>query len=325
MLSFALGLLVGFVIPVQAGDVPCSFTVAPGTARPEITGPAETASHSLIVVQPDSPLRILSADLTGATTGSSGSGGGTIRFDVVNASNRPIEGAAVGFRWGPGSSPTTGAATFTTTLAPAAKMRLEARLPGTSSEGTPLNGVVMYVRSANIGGCTFEPGFMEAWSRAAPREAADKACAFNAAASDAPPEVDGPPELLTRLQVVEQPRSPLRIRRVNVSRLHLNIGDTWTQLRGSYEIEVENVSDRAIDHAAVLLATRARGTPAGGEGPAWKASLEPGKSRTLEAKVARFDDIPPGATAADVRLVALVGPVVFSGCNYVPSRGYSAK
>lgn len=322
MLSLVLS-LAALAIP-QAGDGRCGFTITADSTRPEVVA-SESGSRSVVALQPESPLRITRVDITGASFGASGSGGGAIRIDVVNASNRPIEGAAVGFTFGSGASSTSGAAAFTTTLAPSAGMRVDARLPGTSSEGTPLSAVMIYVRSVNIGGCTFEPGYLTPSFSAGTRKAPEEACAFTASAGEVRPDVDGPPELLSRVQVVEQPRSPLQIRRVDVSRLDLNVGDTWTQLRGAYEIEVQNVSDHPILHAAVLLVTRAGGTPAGGEGALWKGTLDPGKSRTVEAKVARFDDIPPGANAADVRLVALIGPVVIDGCTYVPSRGYPRK
>lgn len=92
-------------------------------------------------------------------------------------------------------------------------------------------------------------------------------------------------------------------------------------VRVSSVIDVKNVSDRPIEQAGLVLATRAGGS-AGGDPVDLGTPLEPGKTRKLKGKSARFGDFQAGAAAAEVQVIAVVDAILFDSCLYQPARAY---
>jgi hypothetical protein len=69
-----------------------------------------------------------------------------------------------------------------------------------------------------------------------------------------------PAEAVARTRVLAQPGSPLVVRRVDVSDLHLSFGGPWVDTAGSWTVVVQNVSDQVIHDAYVrIMIGNARG------------------------------------------------------------------
>lgn len=139
-----------------------------------------------------------------------------------------------------------------------------------------------------------------------------------------PPEIIGLPETAARTRVLSQPDSPLLVRRVDVSRLRLDLNGDWYHAAGSSTVDVENVSDRVVTHAVVMLLDWRWPHLAGGPGQNLESPLPPGATRRLiitnvESTIQRPDLNPEGSMV----LLLVVESIRLDGCDYRPARALS--
>ena len=98
LLALSVGLLVlfvGFGIPRQQADQSdsCGFVVEGSSSRPTVTGPDDIVPLVYVVDQPDSPIEIVSVDLSGmwlSVANEQHTELDCASFRVRNRSNRPI-------------------------------------------------------------------------------------------------------------------------------------------------------------------------------------------------------------------------------------------
>jgi hypothetical protein len=146
-------------------------------------------------------------------------------------------------------------------------------------------------------------------------------CAFGLLQRVGQAEVIGSPELRSRTLVLEQPDSPLAILRVDVSDLKLNLGGPTHDHEGQFRIQVQNVSNRVVKDATIMLRYWS-GRGGGGSGPAWKQPLAPaavvwlsGNSRGSGVRLGEGME-----TGLELRLV--VESVEIEGCVYKPAQAH---
>jgi len=145
------------------------------------------------------------------------------------------------------------------------------------------------------------------------------ACEFTVAADGLEPEIVGPNEVVVRTRVLSQPDSPLVVRRVDVSNLHLSFGGSGVDTDGFWTVDVQNVSDQAIGDAAVRIQIgNARGHFGGG--PAWKGSLPPGETVRLKARSHGAGVDPADSIGETLELLVLIDSVQLRGCLYKPAQ-----
>lgn len=319
--AFALALALATAVPpVQPGGDACAFALMRPAPRPAIVGAAEITKIAHVVDQPDSPLRVARLDLSAVMFGKTGSG--IVTLDLANVSDRPIRGGAIGLVWHVGYTEVSGTVRVVDAVMPGAAIRVDAEFADDLTLDLTTMTMLVSVRSVSLERCRYEPARTEVTQGFGPLAGpAGGVCEFKANTNTAAPAIAGPPDVVPRVRVTPQPGSPLRIRRVDVSRLRMNIGESWIQLRGEFAIEVQNVSDREIQSADVRLI--AGPAPGEGHGTEWKGTLKPGGTLALRAAhVATIADLQPGA--ADPHLLAVVERVRFGSCDYHPARGYPA-
>lgn len=148
-----------------------------------------------------------------------------------------------------------------------------------------------------------------------------KSCAFDLLQRVGQAEVIGSPELLTRTRVLDQPDSPLAILRVDVSDLKLNLGGPAQNHDGRFRIQVQNVSNRVVNAATIMLRYWS-GRGGGGSGPDWKRPLAPGAVVWLSDE-SRGSGVRPGEDLqSDLELRFVVESVEFGACVYKPAQAY---
>jgi hypothetical protein len=146
-------------------------------------------------------------------------------------------------------------------------------------------------------------------------------CAFELVQRVGQAEVLGSPELVSRTRVLEQPDSPVAILRVDVSNLKLNLAGPAHDHDGEFRIQVQNVSNRVINSATVMLRYWI-GRGGGGSGPAWRQPLAPRAVVWLSAK-SRGSGVRPGAELErDLEFRLVVESVEFGGCVYKPAQAH---
>ena len=149
----------------------------------------------------------------------------------------------------------------------------------------------------------------------------ETSCAFALLQHAGRAEIVGSPELRSRTSVLEQPDSPLAILRVDVSELKLTLGGPAQQHEGQFRIQVQNVSNRVVKDARIMLRYWS-GRGGGGSGPAWKEPLAPGALVWLSAN-SRGSGVRPGEemeSGLELRLV--VESVEMEGCVYKPAQAH---
>jgi hypothetical protein len=85
------------------------------------------------------------------------------------------------------------------------------------------------------------------------------ACGFTVQASSTRPKIDGPPDMVPLVYVIDQPDSPIEIQLINLDGSWLSVsGERYTE-RTCVHYQVRNRSDRVIQHVELLLAYNGRG------------------------------------------------------------------
>lgn len=145
----------------------CTFQIAPRTPSPEILAAPFMKERAMVMAQPDSPLAILSVDLTGLTLNVSGGSfdrSGQHAMDVKNVSDQVLTDAEV--RVHVGSGPASGVGSgfkVGRPLHPGEQTRIEWK----SGDGRGYSGtddavsVVAMVDLVKSAGCTYKPS--QAW------------------------------------------------------------------------------------------------------------------------------------------------------------------
>lgn len=162
LLCFPL-LAVGFGIaqPQQHGGGVCEFTVQGEPAHPAITGPDDIVPLVYVVEQPDSPVEIVSVDLTGmwlSIANERHSENHCARIAVRNRSDRVVQGFEVELRTSaPGGGGGTGLGS-SSPLAPGQTVEIKS-CNGGGDGGAPGNHVrlLVWVGSAFFGECFYQP------------------------------------------------------------------------------------------------------------------------------------------------------------------------
>ena len=141
----------------------CSFAISPETGSPQVVGGNVAASRASIMAQPDSPLAILKADLSGVElTTSAGwySRTGRHVLDVKNVSDKVITDAEVMVRvaFGPNSGGGSGTK-LGRPLQPGELARIEWKSgAGRGTDGTGREVfVIALVEEVQMAGCTYMP------------------------------------------------------------------------------------------------------------------------------------------------------------------------
>ena len=167
-MSMTLVLAAGIFL-ARAQDAPlpsgaarsCHFAVARQSQPPEIHGPDEIVSRARVLVQPDSPVALLSVDLspmtlTVSSAGFESSGGYSVL--IKNVSDRVLTEVAIFVRIR-GKNGHIGSGThWKTPLQPGETARVVAR--SGRGNGTAPDGeveVVTYVDSVETSGCVYKP------------------------------------------------------------------------------------------------------------------------------------------------------------------------
>jgi hypothetical protein len=146
-------------------------------------------------------------------------------------------------------------------------------------------------------------------------------CAFALLQRVGRAEIVGAPDLRSRTLVLEQPDSPLAILRVDVSELKLTLGGPALHHDGQFRIQVQNVSNRVIKDARIMLRYWS-GRGGGGSGPAWKEPLAPGAVVWLSAN-SRGSGVRPGEEMeGGLQLRLVVESVEIEGCVYKPAQAH---
>jgi len=149
-----------FAQPQQsAGGDSCKFTVHGEPVSAAISGPEDLVPLVYVMDQPDSPLEILSVDLTGTsiwTTGDRLNHKDCAKYRVRNRSDKPIGESFVEIGLGSGGS----GSVKNWPLAPG--QTAEIRVCGTYgsfSGGQPIEHfrLIVWVDSVDLGGCLYQP------------------------------------------------------------------------------------------------------------------------------------------------------------------------
>jgi hypothetical protein len=96
----------GAAAPQQSAENGCGFTLSRQRVEPAIVGPPELVSRAHVLAQPDSPVVILSLDLSGITVnlaGPSHNREGQFRVQVQNVSDQAVKTANVMLRYWSGT------------------------------------------------------------------------------------------------------------------------------------------------------------------------------------------------------------------------------
>ena len=153
--------------PSPAGSGGCDFSVVSQAGRAEVIGGNEAAGRASVMVQRDSPLAILRADLTGVVmTAAEGAftRSGRHVLEVKNVSDKIITNARLSVRVGFGPAGGVGSGVK---LGRSLQPGEQARIEWTSGTGRGTHGsgeqpaVVALVEEVQFAGCTYHPS--EAW------------------------------------------------------------------------------------------------------------------------------------------------------------------
>ncbi len=146
-----------------------------------------------------------------------------------------------------------------------------------------------------------------------------EACAFTVAADGREPEFVGPPEAVARTRALSQPDSPLVVRRVGLSDLHLSFGGSGADPDGSWTVDVQNVTDQAIEDAAVRIQIgNERGYVGGGS--AFKGPFMPGETLRLTVR-SHGQGVDPTASMGDtLELLVLIESIQLPRCFCRPAQ-----
>lgn len=126
-------------------------------------------------------------------------------------------------------------------------------------------------------------------------------------------------DLMSRLRVIHQPGSPVVVTAVDLSSVELNASSTSYTWRGSYQIELLNVSDQPVRDVRLWVMTRwASGSGGGGHGVNSVEAIAPGERFLLTSKGGSGQ----GSTPRDDHLFVdvFVDSVKLRHCTYRPTQ-----
>jgi len=147
---------------LQAG--PCEFKAsASPVAAAAISGPSEVTDKIRVIVQPDSPVAIAAADLTGTTLNvgpASFLWQGPYIVELVNTSDKVITDVKVALfvRAAPSGGGVGAGLTAAGPIEPGQRVKLSGR-SGRGSGGAGTAGVTMdlFIESVRVGACEYRP------------------------------------------------------------------------------------------------------------------------------------------------------------------------
>lgn len=148
-------------------------------------------------------------------------------------------------------------------------------------------------------------------------------CTFEIAPAVQAPEVAGDNEAARRALVMNQPDSPLRIVRIDVSGVDLKtVAGSFTR-SGRYVLDVQNASDQPIVEARVMVKVGFSSGSGVGSGMKLRRSLQPGE----HARIEWTGGSGRGSIASDVEafITALVEEVETADCTYRPSQTWPTR
>jgi len=158
------------ILPVAAlaslvlQDRPCEFkTAAAPVAATTITGPSEVTDRVRVIVQPDSPVVIAAADLTGTSLNvgpASFLWQGPYVVELVNTSNQVVTDVKVAIfvRAAPSGGGVGSGLTAAGPIEPGQRVKLSGK-SGRGSGGAGAAGVTMdlFIESVRVGACEYRP------------------------------------------------------------------------------------------------------------------------------------------------------------------------
>jgi hypothetical protein len=138
------------------------------------------------------------------------------------------------------------------------------------------------------------------------------ACGFTVQASSTRPGIDGPPDMVPLVYVVDQPDSPIEIQSINLDGSWLSVsGDRYSE-RTCVHYHVYNRSDRIVQHVEVLLGYNGLL----GAGASNSAAISPGQTAELIACAMGGSG---NVRANPMKILISVGPIAFDDCAFRPS------
>lgn len=145
-------------------------------------------------------------------------------------------------------------------------------------------------------------------------------CTFAISPAANTPRVVGENEAARRAWVMAQPDSPLRILRVDLSGLDVNAGPGWFTRSGRHVMDVQNVSDKAIVGAQVMV--KVGFSPGSGIGHGHKLERPLGPGEVARIEFTSGNGRGSQSTDREVSVVALVQEVETADCTYRPSEAW---
>lgn len=141
-------------------------------------------------------------------------------------------------------------------------------------------------------------------------------CRFEARAPRSPALVVGPPELVARTFVVDQPGSPVAVLAVDLEGTTVSTAGGRLEHQTTHTIDIQNVSDRMLAGVRVSVQIRSDRGGSGG-GAITRAPLEPGGTAQVTG---RGGGSGSGSENGDFVILVLVESVQFDDCVYTPAR-----
>jgi len=140
----------------------CAFTVHGEPTRATVTGPGDIVPLVHVVEQPDSPIEVLSVDLTGmwlSVANGELAHNNCARYTLRNRSDRAIERTSVELQISPGGSYGVFSPSGGTSLAPGGTTEIKACNGGGHASGVHGDRVrlLVSVRSVEFENCTYLP------------------------------------------------------------------------------------------------------------------------------------------------------------------------
>ena len=146
--------------PQQAPEPACRFSVSAVTARPELVAPTGPVSRAYVLPQPDSPIAIVRADLSGITV-NGGTGGfdaqGPYTLDVRNVSDRAVNRLEVRVHFRTRQGWIAPGMSWTRAIEPGAVATLKGSARGSGTAPGGEIEVVVLVDSVELGDCLYKP------------------------------------------------------------------------------------------------------------------------------------------------------------------------
>jgi hypothetical protein len=144
-------------------------------------------------------------------------------------------------------------------------------------------------------------------------------CEFNVVQQVGRPLVAGPPELVSRVRVLDQPGSPIAILMVDVSGTHITVEKDRSRHESKYVVDVQNVSDRPLSNVRVHVNIQVGNSGGGGAG-GFPAQLLPGQTVRIAGSGGGSGQSSLMSRNPEIGIVVFVGEVEFDGCAYTPAQ-----